>query len=747
MSSNAQFFAQGASMSGTRSGASWGIRVAGLLWGLWAVGTAFGGLPGPDGLNTALPAIHVAGALAALAVALLPAARLWLAGVAALALLGFSALPHILSQSTDIPVLVICWAASVGSGAALGALARSLGDRLEDRVPPARNVLAVVAILLLGPVLWGVGAFSGQNGPALSEALQVAGQLSLIAAAALSLVFGSQRWLFGVQDWAGLAALLVLLGLSWAAPALGVAGMDLPIGLLALCLLMPLPVVAVLILMVGTALAFWPQVLTALSGVAPAPELPLAAVLLAILILLLRGAVQDQGELTRRSRDQVRHLAQFAQLGLFQVDPVRGEVLADIAAAQLLGTSRRFPLSDLKSRFGDSPLESLATQVETGAGGLLRLSVQGQHGPLELALWRNEAGLVEGALRALQTADPAAAAPEPESEEPVPSSTMEALHELQARQAEAEAAAADAAPVVQDIPEPSPEPEVDAFSQLYARSMDLHDAEQPVPLPDVVRENVRPIALLEKLKDELAPEAAEKDVALDILVGDGAFEETLCPAQDIRQALILMFREAMENDEVTTISLGFDTQVRPEETRRIWTLEDDGEADPAPLQNRSKLARLVGLVEADLRHRRFATGLQRQDLVFASRAPVKAHPTRHPAHVLLVEDHTALRDAMAQTLRRTFAHVTAVADGKTAWAAYRSTRPDLVLVDLGVPGLAGDALLQQIRAQDPAIPAFGLVASAGGREDKKLRAAGATDVLVKPLHEDALQRLHKSVAR
>ena len=101
------------------------------------------------------------------------------------------------------------------------------------------------------------------------------------------------------------------------------------------------------------------------------------------------------------------------------------------------------------------------------------------------------------------------------------------------------------------------------------------------------------------------------------------------------------------------------------------------------------------------------------------------------AHLLLVEDDAVARAAVAENLA---AHGYAVAEAPDAAAAMRSwdsARPDLIVLDLGLPDLDGLSVIRRVR-REAATPI--LVISARGREADKIEAleAGADDYVTKP---------------
>lgn len=73
------------------------------------------------------------------------------------------------------------------------------------------------------------------------------------------------------------------------------------------------------------------------------------------------------------------------------------------------------------------------------------------------------------------------------------------------------------------------------------------------------------------------------------------------------------------------------------------------------------------------------------------------------ARVLLVDDHPMVCEGMRGVLAPRFDVVGAVHDGREVGEAVRKHRPDLVLLDLGLPGRSGVEVLREIRRDHPAV--------------------------------------------
>ncbi len=103
--------------------------------------------------------------------------------------------------------------------------------------------------------------------------------------------------------------------------------------------------------------------------------------------------------------------------------------------------------------------------------------------------------------------------------------------------------------------------------------------------------------------------------------------------------------------------------------------------------------------------------------------------------VLIVDDNRDAADALAMLLRHTGHEAFVAYDGKTALAAAETDRPDVVLLDIGLPGMSGHDVCRQVREQ-PWGRNIRMIALTGwGQEEdrRKSREAGFDGHLVKPI--------------
>jgi DNA-binding response OmpR family regulator len=115
--------------------------------------------------------------------------------------------------------------------------------------------------------------------------------------------------------------------------------------------------------------------------------------------------------------------------------------------------------------------------------------------------------------------------------------------------------------------------------------------------------------------------------------------------------------------------------------------------------------------------------------------------------ILVIDDDDNLRDTVGLMLERDGFRAVLAADGRSGYNTALTTRPDLVLVDLRLPGMSGTEICKQLRAAHMTTPI--VVLSALGDEVDKvlLLEIGADDYIVKPFGTRELMARIRAVLR
>ena len=110
------------------------------------------------------------------------------------------------------------------------------------------------------------------------------------------------------------------------------------------------------------------------------------------------------------------------------------------------------------------------------------------------------------------------------------------------------------------------------------------------------------------------------------------------------------------------------------------------------------------------------------------------------ARILVIDDDAAFRDGLAETLRDLGHAVTEAGSGEEGVRLYAAAAPELVFLDLRMPGMGGMAALERLRgaAAAPAVPVVVLTAYASGANTIGAMRQGAFDHLTKPLGREEI---------
>nr|WP_267874679.1 response regulator [Massilia glaciei] len=133
-------------------------------------------------------------------------------------------------------------------------------------------------------------------------------------------------------------------------------------------------------------------------------------------------------------------------------------------------------------------------------------------------------------------------------------------------------------------------------------------------------------------------------------------------------------------------------------------------------------------------------------------APPEALPAAHAAalrrhRILLVEDNRDASDLLCMYLRSEGYTVSAAFDGPTGLAMAGAQHFDVLVCDIGLPGLNGYSLMRKLKETLGASTPFAIAASGYGQQEDRVMAtaAGFDQYLVKPIDVNAILHLLESV--
>lgn len=118
------------------------------------------------------------------------------------------------------------------------------------------------------------------------------------------------------------------------------------------------------------------------------------------------------------------------------------------------------------------------------------------------------------------------------------------------------------------------------------------------------------------------------------------------------------------------------------------------------------------------------------------------------SRILIVEDDVPLGKFLGRELGRRNLEVEIRTDGKVAWEYLQEAKPDLLILDLNLPGIDGMDLLRRIRAEQPGLAV--LVLTARNRTEDLVRGLeeGADDFLIKPFSlKELIARVQRLLQR
>jgi DNA-binding response OmpR family regulator len=116
-------------------------------------------------------------------------------------------------------------------------------------------------------------------------------------------------------------------------------------------------------------------------------------------------------------------------------------------------------------------------------------------------------------------------------------------------------------------------------------------------------------------------------------------------------------------------------------------------------------------------------------------------------HILLIDDEQHILDVVEYVLKENGFSLATALDGDTALRLFKNDLPDLVVLDLNLPGLSGLELFQEMKHHDPGVPVI-MLTSRSKEVDRVLGLEmGADDYVTKPFSPRELAARVRAVLR
>ena len=103
----------------------------------------------------------------------------------------------------------------------------------------------------------------------------------------------------------------------------------------------------------------------------------------------------------------------------------------------------------------------------------------------------------------------------------------------------------------------------------------------------------------------------------------------------------------------------------------------------------------------------------------------------HMAKILVIDDEPTVRELMGRLLRRQGYDVVLAESGEKGLELFRGEHPDVVVLDLKMPGMDGLEVLQQVRSLNPDQPVIMLTGAGTPEKEHQVHALGVSEFVAK----------------
>ena len=117
-----------------------------------------------------------------------------------------------------------------------------------------------------------------------------------------------------------------------------------------------------------------------------------------------------------------------------------------------------------------------------------------------------------------------------------------------------------------------------------------------------------------------------------------------------------------------------------------------------------------------------------------------------PIDILVVDDEREYAEALAERLEIRGHRVRVAVDGPGALALLDEGAPDVVVLDVLMPGMDGIAVLRELKARAPLVEVVLLTGHTSAKEAEEGRQLGAFDYLLKPVKFEELVKILSAAA-
>ena len=306
-------------------------------------------------------------------------------------------------------------------------------------------------------------------------------------------------------------------------------------------------------------------------------------------------------------------------------------------------------------------------------------------------------------------------------------------------------------------------------NQLLTVLGDMRQVVRPEENLPIMLEEFIPRDKLERIRNTFTLLADRSGFSISIEGGDDGHQARISDRNRLGQAISNLVKNAIVHSGGDRIFLSYKEQSDPAGVIGVWTVADNGVGVPDAKKSeifqafargtgttntrvdgsglglfivKSSIQLLGGTVECLDRAGGGTEFVLRVPMTVVKVEVAKTTPptTEKPdfsrlksMRVLVAEDSELMGELLKKSLERHFAEVTLIPNGADALARFRADPHDIVITDLFMPGMGGDELTRNLRADGFQGIIVGMTAAALNEEANDFDAAGTQRVLTKPV--------------